>query len=174
MKKAMEKPLLLIAGIPATGKSHFGRWVANQHGYVHVDVEEPGRLEALHLVLTWNACFDAGAVSGLLDSLRALGPRVVLDWGFPPEWLQVVRKMRDGGMDIWWFDGDRGRAREEFINRATVSLPNFDEQMEKIRACWEDIRDLFRTNRIDVIGPSGQRMPPEEIWQRITTPPDAG
>jgi hypothetical protein len=170
----MGQPLLLIAGIPATGKSHFGRWLAREHEYVHVDIEEAGRLESLRLGAAWNACFQTGDVSLLVAELRALGPHVVLDWGFPPEWLHVVREMKGAGVDIWWLDGDRARAREEFVKRRTVPVSALDVQMTKIQSRWADIQDLFGSNRIDVIASNGQRMPPEEMWRRIAALSDRG
>jgi hypothetical protein len=70
----MERPLLLVAGIPATGKSHFGRWLSQEYKYVHVDIEETGRLEGLHLGAVWSSTFQTGNVSLLVTELRALGP----------------------------------------------------------------------------------------------------
>jgi hypothetical protein len=159
--------VLLITGIPATGKSHFGRWLSSEHNYVHVDLEEAGRLESLRLGPAWNACFQTGDVSLLVAKLRALGPHVALDWGFPPEWLHVVRGIKGAGVDIWWFDGDRAKAREEFVKRGTVPVSDLDVQMAKIQSRGAEIQDLFGPNRIDIIASNGQRMSPEEIWRHI-------
>jgi len=90
-----------------------------------------------------------------------------LDWGFPPEWLHVVRGIKGAGVDIWWFDGDRAKAREEFVKRGTVPVSDLDVQMAKIQSRWAEIQDLFGPNRIDIIASNGQRMSPEEIWRHI-------
>jgi len=162
----MNDSLLLIAGIPATGKSHFGQWLSRKHGYVHIDVEKPDRL-SLGLDATWNTILQPGGVSRFLAALRALRHHVALDWGFPPELLHVVREMRSEGLDIWWFDGDRARAREEFVKRGTGAVSDLNVQMTNIDSQWVGIRDLFGPNRIDVLASSGQRLSPEEIWTRI-------
>jgi hypothetical protein len=158
------KALLLIAGIPATGKSHFGQWLSREHGYVHVDVEKACRLEILGLRATWDACFQSGDASPFVADLRALGSPVAVDWGFPPDLLHIVRALKREGVGVWWFDGDRARAREEFVKRGTVPVANFDAQMPRIEFRWAEIRDAFGLNRIDVLASSGQRMSPEEIW----------
>ncbi len=33
---------LFVAGVPATGKSWLGRWLAEERGYVHIDAERDG------------------------------------------------------------------------------------------------------------------------------------
>ena len=33
---------LFIAGVPATGKSLLGQWLAENHGYIHIDAERDG------------------------------------------------------------------------------------------------------------------------------------
>lgn len=127
-----ETSLLLIAGIPATGKSHFGRWLRREHGYVHVDIDEISRLQNLGLAPALKACLQASNGAALVSALRALGTHVVLDWGFPPERLDVVREMKREGVEIWWFDGDRAEARKQFVARGTVPVSALDIQMQKI------------------------------------------
>ena len=163
----MDKSLLLLSGIPATGKSTFGRWLATEHGYLHIDIEKPGRHQELSLTSAWDACLPSGDVSDLIREFRLLSPKVILDWGFPPEWLNIVSGLKRGGADIWWFDGDRAKTREEFIKRRTVAVADLDLQMYKIERWWQDIIALFGRNRIDVIAPTGQRMSSEDIWRHI-------
>jgi hypothetical protein len=150
--------VLLIAGIPATGKSHFCRWLAREHRYRHLDVDSVGPTIQSEL-------------DSVLADLRGIGhrpeSRVVVDWGFPPECLPFVRALKDAGARLWWFDGDRERARAAFVERGTVPLPCFVAQMEKIEAQWRDIRDAFAPHLLDVIAKDGERMPPEDIWAAI-------
>ena len=168
MKNAEKGSLLLVAGIPASGKSHFCRWLAREHQFVHVDVEEHGRLAALGLERIWEETFSDDDPTNLIAALRALGPRVVLDWGFPPNWLHVVQDFKDSGADLWWFDADHGKARDEFVRRGTVPVAALDAQMNAIRSNWEDIRELFDPNILLVLGPDGRRMEPDAIWSTMT------
>jgi len=34
-----QKSLILLSGVPATGKSTFGRYLAREHGFAHYDLE---------------------------------------------------------------------------------------------------------------------------------------
>src|SRR5216117_1257584 len=116
------KPLdiLLISGVPAAGKSHFGAWLERSHSYLHLDVEREGRLAKYGLEDAWAACFNALQAEPLVSALMKLGPPVVLDWGFPPRWLSVVRLLKSAGVVIWWFDADHAAARKAFIARGDV------------------------------------------------------
>lgn len=169
MKNDQKEVLLLVAGIPATGKSHLGRWLAREQGFVHVDVEEAGRLRAVGLERVWQETFTEDDGSSLVAALKSLGPRVVLDWGFPPNWLHIVEDFKDGGAELWWFDADHVEARDEFVKRGTVPEAALDHQMNAIRWNWDDIHELFHPNILLVLGPDGRRMEPEAIWESMTT-----
>ena len=162
-----ETSLLLIAGIPATGKSNFGCWLEREHRYVHVDIEKPSRRQILGLDPAWTKFCQTNDVAEFVSALQALGTHVLLDWGFPPERLDLVREMKREGVEIWWFDGDRAEARKQFVARGTVPVSKLDCQMQKIESHRPDILDLFGSNQIDVIHSSGRWMPPEEIWRHI-------
>jgi hypothetical protein len=163
----MERQLLLIAGIPATGKSYFCRWLTREHGFIHVDVDSPTSPEARHILAVLKVCWGARTITAATATLGTLEPRVVVDWGFPPEQLPLVQRLKDAGTRLWWFDGDRDRARAEFVRRGTIPILCLDVQMAKIARSWEEIRGVFHPNIIDVLGADGQRRSPEEIWEHI-------
>jgi len=50
----MAKPLILLSGIPGSGKSFFGDWLAATKRFVHVDMEKDGKLEAQGLRASWD------------------------------------------------------------------------------------------------------------------------
>jgi hypothetical protein len=56
--RVMDKVQILIAGIPASGKSTFGKWLAKTHGFIHVDMElpqtDPSSLRAMGLESEWD------------------------------------------------------------------------------------------------------------------------
>jgi len=112
--------------VPATGKSHFGRWLSEQHGYAHVDIEKDDVRRLLGLRHVWDIFTNSGDLLPLVAALRTLGPCVIFDWGFLPHCLSAVATFKSNGAELWWFDGDRNRARQEFIKRNTVALANFD------------------------------------------------
>ena len=69
--------VILLSGIPATGKSAFGRYLAHEHGFVHYDLEcDPNSWPRPELEQLWNndrAAFVA----------HVRQQRTVLNWGFP-------------------------------------------------------------------------------------------
>ena len=158
---------LHLSGIPASGKSFFGRWLASKHKYIHVDVEQPGRLHALGLEIVWNECFSRNDASSLAKALKGLGAHVVLDWGFPTRWLHMVEQLKDCGFSVWWFDADHEQARSEFIHRGAVSLDAFEKQMADICRNWVYIKKVFASNIITTLDTAGTRPLPEVIYEEI-------
>jgi len=76
--------LLLLSGIPAAGKSHFGRYLAREYGFAHYDLEcHPGGWPHPELKVIWDA-----SRSAFLTELQNRHERIVLDWGFPPSAIE--------------------------------------------------------------------------------------
>jgi hypothetical protein len=159
--------LILLSGIPATGKTFFGRWLAREHDFIHVEIEDKSVREALGIERGWDALKDYRKPGPLITTIKHLGPRVVFDWGFSPAWLFVVSRFGQRGAELWWFDGDRARAREEFRMRKPGALDAFDRQLSRITRSWTGIDAVFGRRQIEVLSPSGERMPPESIWATI-------
>src|SRR5438128_1643820 len=106
-------PLLFIAGMPASGKSFFGRWLKDHQGYVHIDPEENTMLDDLAARDSWNRCWSAQHCAPFADSLRQLG-RVVFNWGFPTELVGVAAALKNAGFSAWWFDAPQDIARRVY------------------------------------------------------------
>jgi len=163
----MKQTVILLAGIPAAGKSHFGRWLENRHDFLHFDVEKDGRLRALGLEPAWMNCFQADDVSPFIDALRHLGRPILLNWGFPVNWLPLVERLKQNGVVLWWFEADAEHAISEFIRRGDVSLAAFERQMKALADSHEVIEAVFRPNIITTLDDEGRRMEPEEIYRRV-------
>jgi adenylate kinase family enzyme len=122
---AMQSPhdLLLITGIPGTGKTWYGDQFANQFGFLHYDLEEQS---TLHLLGANPAQFIA--------ELASRNENVVVTWGFVPDATQtaIVFQFRDAGFKVVWFDGNRPAALREFRKRNTVPEELFYAQMYRI------------------------------------------
>src|SRR5205823_4467699 len=100
----MTDRLVVVSGIPATGKSAYASWLREEHGFVHVDIENGG-FDPLGLAGAWAAIarLPPPPLDPLIEGLRALAAPVVLDWGFPPERLPLVKAMHVSGITAWWF-----------------------------------------------------------------------
>lgn len=157
--------LLLLSGIPGAGKSHFGRWLEDTHGYVHLDVEKDGCLASHHLVDAWSSCFASPDVGRFVKSLHRLGDRVVVNWGFPPRFLNVVQRFKAARLVPWWFDADHDAARRAFVARADVPIRAFRIQMAAIQAQWANIEATFRPNIITTLMSDDSRLSVEAIYK---------
>src|SRR5262245_25821565 len=160
---------ILISGIPGSGKSTFCRWLSQEHQYVHWEFDRmladprvyPKEVEPLLDLAVESAPEKIETlISKLPDSL-------VIDWGFTPENIGTVAKLKAAGFRIFWFDGDHARARQDFIARGTASVQALDIQMPKIQEAWPRISSLFSPNKIDVLHPNGERMPAYDIWRIV-------
>ena len=159
---------LLISGIPASGKTTFCRWLEENKGFLHLDVEKPGVLDRYGLATAWNALFDANTpAASFVQALDKFKRPVVIDWGFPPEHLNTVRKLFEAGVMLWWFAADWAVARRKFKERGTIPLGLFDIQTEKIDAVLPEINTLFRSHKEYTLPSTGIYTAPDKIWESM-------
>ena len=108
-----KQAIILLSGVPATGKSAFARHLARECGFAHYDLEcHPRGWPHPELKATWDA-----SRSGFVAQLRQYHERIVLDWGFPPSAVPWVEELRRSGAKLVWFDGDIARAQQVFVQR---------------------------------------------------------
>jgi hypothetical protein len=185
---------ILIAGISATCKSHFGQWLAETKGFLHVDMElpdaEPYSWGRNGLRKEWDVFCDGSDRGALIRELKGRTAPVVLNWGFPPWMLPVVSALKASGVSLWWFDGDRVTARKVYEERArrlsaadsrlrrlaqrAVGWPKlkrqmalFDAQYDRLSNSWPDIEPLVRGHVITTLRPDGSFTETEEIFSTI-------
>src|SRR6185312_11350769 len=117
-----QRDLLLITGIPGTGKTSYGNKFASEFGFVHIDLEDQQTLTAL-------AYDPAQFISQLTGQQRS----VVVTWGFVPDEVQtgIVLQFRSVGFKWIWFDGNRPAAVREFRKRGTVPEQLLRLQMDR-------------------------------------------
>lgn len=124
-----KQTVILLSGIPATGKSKFARHLSRVHGFAHYDLEfYPGGWPHPELKRLWDTDRAAFVVQ-----IRLNHNRVVLDWGFPISCLSWVDQLRDQNVRLIWFDGDVDRAREAFFQRGRIDVANFDKQVKEVQ-----------------------------------------
>ena len=123
-----KQAIILLSGVPATGKSEFARHLARECGFAHYDLEcHPRGWPHPELKATWDA-----SRSGFVAQLRQYHERIVLDWGFPPSAVPWVEELRRSGAKLVWFDGDIARAQQVFVQRGGIALERFDRQIKAI------------------------------------------
>jgi len=161
--------IILLSGVPGSGKSTFGRWLARNKGFIHLDVEMPGVLQQSDLrAAWWHMVFEPyGSAMPLYDAIRRFGAPVAIDWGFPVRLRGVVEALQNLGVELFWFDGDRDAARRSFINRGTVPIDRLDAQMLGIESEWPSILALFGDKIICNIDSRGEFVEPNLLYSRI-------
>jgi hypothetical protein len=148
-----KRSLILVSGIPATGKSSFARYLAREHGFAHYDLEcYPCGWPQPELKPLWDS-----SRGDFLVKLQVLHPRVALDWGFPVGCLPWVRELVAAGTKLIWFTGSICRARAIFIERGGIDVCQFDAQVKAIQDA--DFPARLQCQSIDMLSEAG-------IWKK--------
>jgi hypothetical protein len=116
----MGRKLLLITGIPGTGKTTIGDFLANSYDFIHFDMEETGRASEIN-----------SDVEKFVNINFPVDQNIVLTWGFAPDeaTIKTIGFLKLYGFDLFWFDGDHNVAREMCIKRGSFNESEFQEQM---------------------------------------------
>ena len=108
-------PVVLIAGISATGKSSFCNWLAEKKGFIHVDMElpddEPYSWRSNGLRDERNAFCNGSDRAKLLRALKARTPAVSI--GDSPESFDAVLRFGFAG----------GRREPVVVRRRALGSP---------------------------------------------------
>jgi len=151
-----QRDLLLITGVPGTGKTWFGDKFAINFGFVHYDLEEQQTLNRL-----------AANPAQFIAEIITRNENVVVTWGFLPDETQsaIVPQFRNSGFKLIWLDGNRPAALREFQKRNTVPEELFYLQMYRI----ENSRIVahLRPFIINPFDAQGQFKPPSELLNEI-------
>lgn len=149
--------ILLVAGIPASGKSTYARWLVKNKGFALYDVDFAS---------------DKNPLNRWIAQTEESGSQGVIDWGFPPSNLDTVNWLISNGAAAWWFGGDPAAARASFALRSAkgehpASLAAFEHQMAQIEANWHRIEPVFRGRIIRSVLPGPVYLEPKVIFDQM-------
>jgi len=162
----MAEPVLLLSGIPGSGKSTFGRWLQERRGFAHVDMEADG-LDAHDLRRAWQVFLGDPSSRDFCRQLFSLPRPVALDWGFPVTCLPLVRALQQQGIRAWWFTGDRLFARINFQTAKKSDPRLFDRQYADISAHWSEISPMFADRVVRTIRQDGSCVSCDQVLQKL-------
>lgn len=161
---------VFIAGVPATGKSWLGQWLAEEHGYIHIDAERDDGtdFDRVGIHRQWDELISTGRATKFVNAIRRLQNSVVVNWGFPTRYLYVVTALQAEGVNAWWFHAPRKLARQAFVARGGIDPIYFDRQMADIEREWLLITSVFGRRIVEGLRSDGSQRTPEEIWGEIS------
>lgn len=169
--------LLLVSGVPCTGKSLLGSYLARERGYIHIDAERDhgADFDRAGIHREWDEFLNTGLGQAFVDAAARLGKPIVLNWGMPMNFLPIGPALQAAGMEAWWLYADRAAARSAFIKREEkkpererIPVGCFDAQMDKIEERWPQIQEIFGKNILQGLRPDGSQRPAEELWDEIS------
>jgi hypothetical protein len=169
-------PNLFIAGVPATGKTWLGNWLAETQGYVHIDAEKKqgADLDRVNLHGEWNELLETGNGNNFMAAAQRLKRPLVLNWGLRMKFLGVVTALQELGVEVWWLHADRDQARTALIEREKqkpederIPVECFDRQMDDIEQHWPEIERAFGKNTVRGLNRDGSQRTPDELWTEI-------
>jgi hypothetical protein len=174
----MALPDIFIAGVPATGKSWLGQWLAEKHGYIHIDAERDrgADLEGAGVRNEWNQLISTGRAGTFVKAIRRLPNPVIVNWGFPTRYLYVVSALQAEGLQAWWFHAQRNPARLAYVARERIDptvlsdpqMADFDRQMDDIEREWLLIASVFGSRVVKGLHKNDWPRKPPELWRDIS------
>jgi hypothetical protein len=176
--------LLVLWGIPGTGKSTFARWLSREKGFEHVDndkvamkVESGGALT--NLEQAWKDV--EGSPESFVTLVTSHSSPVVVEYGmFADEpGVRLLGQLRDLGAEPWWFDGDRGAAKEAWRDenrkgRRPFDDANWDRVVRVMEANRELVKGFFGARVLRTIEAGPVRTAPSEIYKTMVDNGRAG
>lgn len=156
--KILPAHLILITGIPGTGKTTVANYLALKHDFTHYDREDFSNWSS-ELTHLWRASLRTFVLTATLAN-----PKIVISWGFlPGEDDADIQLLINMGFKMFWFDGDRTAARRTFLQRGTVPEQLFREQMERINAMQ---LSKFKHTKINAFK-DGEIRPVAEVAEEV-------
>jgi hypothetical protein len=156
--------IILVAGMPAAGKTSFGDYLRDKKDFLHVDIEE---FEGSYFHAVWVAALKLKDMSLFLNTLKERNPNAILSWGFHLDDLQIAADLKKAGVRLWWFDADEARARERFLARGGCAIEVFEAQVKRIRNNRGKIEELFQPNILTTLRPDNGSMTFGEIFEAV-------
>jgi hypothetical protein len=169
--------LLLISGVPCTGKTLLGSYLAEERGYIHIDAERDNGadFDRVGIHRAWDEFLTTGRGRVFVDAAARIGKPIVLNWGMPMNFLPIVPALQAGGVEAWWLCADRASARIAFNEREKkkpererIPLGCFDAQMDEIEGHWPQIQEIFGKNMLQGLRSDGSQRPATELWSEIS------
>ncbi|MBI4100412.1 hypothetical protein HY439_01595 [Candidatus Microgenomates bacterium] len=138
--------IILLTGVPGTGKTRIGNHLKDTHDFYHIDLEDPGINSSPEFIQFHQTSLNPDQ---LMQEINIHGKDAVITWGFYPIAHDfLLLRLQHLGAKMFWLDGDRNLAKEAWRNR-TARIPDelFDKQIERINN--HNIKGIFKPFNIN-------------------------
>lgn len=134
--------LILITGIPGTGKSTIGDYLRDKYGFIHMDMECGDNIGKI--------CANPNL---FINVLLGLNKDVVVTWGFAPHpvIIGIVNLFKEYKFKVIWFDGNKEAARKAFVKRSEKYGSEYLKSA--IAALDNQMNNIDQSNVIEKISP---------------------
>jgi hypothetical protein len=101
-----KQQFILLSGIPGSGKSRFGKYLRDKHGFHFIETDfDPIELDVL--------C--SGDIHDYVARWVKRYNHICVEWGFKPCLLSRVLSLKEQGASIFWFICDKEIARLNYF-----------------------------------------------------------
>jgi hypothetical protein len=154
---------IIISGVPCCGKTFFGDWLRDQHGFAHANLEERAMPNALPIP-------SPDMTVELPRWLASVATHVVVTWGFPPNayCLDKITRFQDAGFTPWWFAAEYNVARARYValHGQQKTEESFDPQIQLLEQAQAELTAIYQNYSIETLTAAG-RKPVAEIYDSI-------
>jgi hypothetical protein len=159
--------VLLISGMPASGKSTFVEWLGEKGwGTAIGDEMLPGSL----VQVAWEAAIRHGDDGALLSAVAADSREFAIEFGFPAAFLPNVQNLMRRGFEGWFFDADLAASRTAWMAaRPSADIGLWERQVDGLVAIHADIAAAYGGRLIKTLTDEDGHVPLTKIAQLTGT-----
>lgn len=132
--------IILLTGIPGTGKTKIGNYLKEKYNYFHIDLETPEKNSSLEFLSFSQLNLEPDL---LVEEIKKGKRDAVITWGFYPlAHDKKILRLQALGAKMFWLDGDRELALIAWRKRdEPIDDEYFYAQIERINN--HDIQGIF-------------------------------
>jgi hypothetical protein len=169
---ALPHPVLVLWSYPGAGKSHFARWLCNEHKeFDWIDTDSLDRKLRSPLEDVWWRVINRHAPPrNFLQAAASHRRAIVTEYGVwaEPASIAVLQELQRLGVMVWWFDADRDAAQAAWRAENVRGDRGYDDGLwarvvTGIDRHWAALAPVFGPCTIRTLGVGGavEKEPPE-------------
>ncbi len=142
---------ILLTGIPGMGKTTIANTMEEKYAFIHIDLEAAECISEQELLrmITLFVTEQYGTAN------------FVLSWGFPYEYTSLVIYLKNLGVKVVFFDGNRDAALQSFNIRGGVIEEAFFEQVGNLDTF--KVKEAIQPIIVNTFSEVGDFLPKEKV-----------